>query len=302
MAPTSDMPAYPNWMRLNPFIDEAIKRDLGAQRDFLLHLLWLATLVVAFGVVLEGIEHFTRHPKYRLDPRTGKAVIRWTLIAIRSSVITAGWALVAIGVVGEFVFENLVSGAEERVQTFNNTLIEISRREAAFANESAAMAIVYASRLDREAQKFRAQAREAERRIGELAEGSRLELKRLAKPRTLGNNDEMKRLHLELVKYSGTTFTLYTYPNGEAIDFALEIYNMLTVAGWKVIPWPGGIMDKFGINYGDRNMINGGGGQWPALLALSRVMERAGIITNGLLGQEHASPVTPVQIVIGQKK
>jgi hypothetical protein len=96
-----------------PALDELVRIDLQRLRDSYFWWLIVCTAVVAVGVVLEEAEyifHFLVKP--RLDISTGMYVPPYRRVAALKWVTKLGWILIVVGVVGEGVFESLVSRAD----------------------------------------------------------------------------------------------------------------------------------------------------------------------------------------------
>jgi hypothetical protein len=121
-------------------LDNLVKADLLQWRDMWFHCLLWSTGIVALGLALEGPELWHEIKHILLDRRDGRMFFvrtshevppRWKVWAF------VGWVLIVVGVIGEGIFEGIVSSADGKVQTFNNILLEATQREAGSAAKSA---------------------------------------------------------------------------------------------------------------------------------------------------------------------
>src|SRR4051794_33247227 len=86
----------PTW--LIDSLDEPVRTDLRGIRDELFHWLLICTVLVAAGVILEGLEYLkTRNVHVRIHPFTG---LRSRLATFVKFTVVLGWALVSVGVAG----------------------------------------------------------------------------------------------------------------------------------------------------------------------------------------------------------
>jgi hypothetical protein len=114
--------------------DESIKSELEAARDFWFRWLIASTVLVFIGVVLEEAEGWTSYLK-RLLPLQPITEYRLTKKLARF-----GWILIVAGVMGEGMFEVLVSRADARLHRFDEALLTEGKREAGDAAASAKIA------------------------------------------------------------------------------------------------------------------------------------------------------------------
>lgn len=122
-------------------LDNIVRADLLKWRDMWFDCLVASTIVVAVGLGLEYFELREELKHLRLDRRDRQMFFKPTPheIAAKWKVLAfAGWVLIVVGVVCEIGFETMVSLADSKVQTFNDTLLEDTRREAMLAVERAA--------------------------------------------------------------------------------------------------------------------------------------------------------------------
>ncbi len=142
-------------------LDDSIRVDLRNIRDE--YFVWLLILagLVAIGVILEGPEIIQeiRHlldrlknwgrTRLKLDSRSGMPIAKKEHKLDRVKLFGAlGWALVSVGVGGEFVCDKLVSDADALLQHFNEILLTETQRETARANERAGNALMQAASAD----------------------------------------------------------------------------------------------------------------------------------------------------------
>ncbi len=118
-------------------LDELVRADLKNRRDFYFTWLLIATGAVLTGILMEG-------PEAARDLREGFRKRRspnladshhplWVLI-----LTSIGWLLISSGVVGEGIFEALVSQADGSLQMFNDILLGSANETAGYATERAA--------------------------------------------------------------------------------------------------------------------------------------------------------------------
>jgi hypothetical protein len=208
-------------------LDELTRSDLQNLRDSYFNLLLMSTAVVFFGVLLEGPEIFREiaeevrrllPPRLRLNSATGVPVVqhesgRWIRVSSLFRVSSLlGWALVIIGVIGEGVFEGLMSKADGSLGTFNEILLS-STIDRASENEKEA------ARLNN---------------IAEEEKSARLAIQRQLSWRTL-TPAQAKRIRAKLTPFAGEQFDLATYSSeGECASFVNELYHVALSGGWAL--------------------------------------------------------------------
>src|SRR5580700_5207639 len=100
-------------------LDELARADLQALRDSYFEWLLIATWAVLIGVAMEGPE-VAKDLMDGFERSRGREEKRHPLwVSILSSV---GWLLIVGGIVGEGIFEAMVSSADGSLQTFNDIL------------------------------------------------------------------------------------------------------------------------------------------------------------------------------------
>jgi hypothetical protein len=136
-------------MRADPALllrlDEKIRLDLHAGRDGFFVGLLISTGIVLLGVLLEGPE-IVREIS---DPGR-QSVYGWLSILedrLAKSLSLVGWFVLILGLVGEAVFEGLVSKADGQVQTFDDIVVSDAIRNAGAAVQQAANAEVRAAKI-----------------------------------------------------------------------------------------------------------------------------------------------------------
>jgi hypothetical protein len=116
-------------------VDELVRADLQDLRDSYFQWLLIATGAVFIGVIMEG-------PEVVRDLLEGFRTSRNSDVTITNShhpmwvllLSSIGWVLISGGVIGEGIFEALVSKADGVVQTFNNILLADTQRQTSEAN------------------------------------------------------------------------------------------------------------------------------------------------------------------------
>ena len=174
-----------------------------------------------------------------------------------------GWILVVAGVVGEGVFEAVVSKADGELQTFNDTLLKAAEKEIALARVDAESSKATAKGFESRIAESNARVATAEARTAEAsakAEGFRadiakanksaasaiaeaakanLELVRLRTPRTL-SKEQRDRIITKLKAFPDTPFDLYVNTDPESAQLMETLEAVLRSAGWKfTIPGDG---------------------------------------------------------------
>jgi len=224
-------------------IDECVRIELKAFRDSYFHWLFICTIAVFVGVVLEEFDSLPVG-KPRLDSAKGIFVPRYGLIKWKKRLAKLGWILIVLGVLGEGVFEYEFSSADELLQALDENLLADTQKETAFAAERAAAANERTSELQREAEQLRKDA-EGER----LA---RVELEKQIQPRTIPESDRKKlgkKLGTFAPSFKGRKVRILSQSgDAEGILCSLEIMDILARAGIEVDP--AGIGSLFGVGGG----------------------------------------------------
>jgi hypothetical protein len=200
-------------MRVPPEIlrhlDDLVRLDLQNLRDSYFDWLLAATYVVLVGCAMEG-------PEIVLDvheslTRRGRILLAephpfWVVI-----LSAVGWLFIVGGIVGEGVYETLVSSADGSLQTFNNITL-------ASASERALNAEIIAKNLDSKNLSLQIDL---------------LKLRREAGARRLtGEQIETMRRVLE---HTPTPITVVShFMDAEASDFADDFRSALALAHWNV--------------------------------------------------------------------
>jgi len=254
-------------------LDNLVRADLLQWRDMWFHWLLVSTGIVAVGLALEGPElwHEIRH--IRLDRRDRRMFFvhtshevppRWKVFAF------CGWILIVIGVMGEGIFEGMVSRADSQVQTFDNILLEAAQKAAGAAAKSAKIAHEEADAVKGIADEARADAKDAlakaqaaQRELAhaetdaaraqavssnalnksteaeshlrdamQLASEAQAELKRVTLPRQLLTQSSQVVTPLKAFKDQEYVFSAVA-ADGEALRFLVQIDALLKAAGWK---------------------------------------------------------------------
>jgi hypothetical protein len=208
-------------------LDELARADLQALRDSYFEWLLIATWAVLIGVAMEGPE-VAKDLMDGFERSRGREEKRHPLwVSILSSV---GWLLIVGGIVGEGIFEAMVSSADGSLQTFNDILLASAGDRASAADERVAIVNSNTKSLgiDLEAEKqktARAQADLADAQRKLVAVLQREMLTRNVDP------DAIERLK-NFPKATATV--LFKALDGEAAWFAERVRVALLAAGWNV--------------------------------------------------------------------
>jgi hypothetical protein len=211
-------------------LDDSVRADVRRLQDNSFHWLLGCTMLVAVGVVLEGLEH-SQHlfgaAAFRIDPFNGiPHIVKRRAPNFVKGIVIFGWFLVAIGVAGEFVCDALISQADEVVQTLNEILLNEGRTEAARANE-------HAWQLERDNLILRTDL-ERIRKAGE--------------PRRL-TTVQAERLRRVLHGYTASLVILFAPFDLEAADFAADFADAFSKSKWEAKMEPYG-RPGYGVSVG----------------------------------------------------
>jgi hypothetical protein len=144
-------------------IDEYVRSDLQGLRDWYFSCLRYSTIGVALGVVLEEAESYPFR-KQSLN-RYGAMVVRHRLVSWVRKIEKIGWGLIIFGVIGEGVFESLVSRTDGLIQTFNDISLADTQRQTSEANVRVASAELAAESTKVIAMGYKAQIEDANARV-----------------------------------------------------------------------------------------------------------------------------------------
>jgi hypothetical protein len=230
---------------LTEALDSIVKADLLNWRDVWFHRLLWSTAAVALGLAFEGPELWLEIRHIRLDRRDRRMFFAPTRHEIGSTwkmLAFIGWVLIVLGVMGEGIFEAMVSRVDDQVQTFSDILLEDAQRQAGDARMRTA-------ELEKEAAQLRLQM--ADRHIT-LAQ--RQKMLSILKPRSGASTS------IEFLTPSGT----------DAPEFSEEIREIFRDAGWKV-PKPTGVL--LSRNSPVRGFVIEGGKTKPELRAARKALQ-----------------------------
>lgn len=174
--------------------DELISRDLSELHNWYFLLVLIFAGMVALGVILEGpevIHEFRSKPGTSHRPWVKKAGL-------------IGWVLVALGVAGEVVFEELASWADGASHAFSDILLADARKQAAQAEAVArsfesriAESKMVAAEANERAKKYEAGIAEANARAksaeAQVASANAM----AAEARSMAESERLERLKLE---------------------------------------------------------------------------------------------------------
>lgn len=265
-------------------LDDLVRLDFETFRDIWFNRLLISTAVVAIGLLFELPEIWDESVSAirALRQKVVHEIAPWMKL-----LVSVGWLLIVVGVVGEFVADSFVSKADGIVLTFDETLIADAQRKTGLASERAAGAFERAARTEREASQeneraaiaeqqaqqeneraakaleaaetarkeaegFQLQIAQANERAAsaeQRAKESELELARIRAPRSLTNIPE---LVAALTPFKGTEYTLNVFMDDESIQFTKIVAGALDAAGW-VRRQPAGIdlgIPTIGMDFG----------------------------------------------------
>lgn len=245
-------------------VDGLIHTGFEAYRATCFNWLLAATALVIVGLVLEGpelwleitaiVQHwrFTRNFHFSFPEEHAPDWVK--LIAF------VGWLFIVVGVAGEYVADSFVSKADGYVQTFDEILLNEAQRNTSFARERASAAYERAAQTEKEAAddlKATNIARQKAEEARQKAEGFQLQVAQ-ANERAANAERETAKLtnrfsdrvltyeqiatmFPKLHAFSGQEFIITAYWEiREPKTLAERIFTLLTTAGWKHTPLPGG--------------------------------------------------------------
>jgi hypothetical protein len=246
-------------------IDDLVRSDFESFRNIWFNRLLISTGIVAVGLLFE-LPEIWHESVSAVVPRHTQIheIAPWMKL-----LVSVGWLLIVIGVVGEFVADSFVSKADGIVTTFNEALLADAQRKTGLANERAASAFERAAQTEREASQENERAAMAEQQAQEEneraakalgaaetarkeAEGfqlqiaqanerassaeqraneAELELARIKTPRSLIHVPE---LISALEPFRGTEYVFVSvFQDEESIYFLRAIDDVLQKAGWE---------------------------------------------------------------------
>lgn len=193
-------------------LDESIKNELEAARAWYFEWLIVSTVVVFVGVLLEEAEGWVPYLK-RVLPL--QPITEYRLVKKLSKL---GWILICMGVMGEGVFEVLVSRADTKLQHFQDNLITEARRQAGDAATSAKEA-------GDEAVRAKKAADDAEAKLAKIVDA--------LKPRELSDKDE-KDIANAVRPFAKPTICVEVRTLWNPPRLAYQIFAALKNAGFSV--------------------------------------------------------------------
>jgi hypothetical protein len=255
-------------------LDDLVRSEFESFRNIWFNRLLISTAVVAVGLLFELPEIWHDSIRAIRDLRHSSTPTPEVSARIKL-LISVGWLLIVVGVIGEFVADSFVSKADGIVQTFDETLITDAQRKTGLASERAASAFERAAQTEQEASQeneraamaeqqaqqeneraakaldaaetarkeaegFQLQIAQANERAANAEERTKkaeLELARIRTPRSLTNVPE---LIASLEPFKGTEYTLNVFMDDESMQFAKVVGGALEAAGW-VRKQPAGI-------------------------------------------------------------
>lgn len=207
-------------------LDSSMKGSMEALRDEFFWWLVAAAIVVAAGVVLEGIEQWKQGREHFRGVKYSRQAE-----GIFLSVGIAGWALVAIGVISEFVLEPLVSQADSKIQTFDSILLTDADRKAGESYERAA-------RLERDNIELQGALIAAKTRLEQEIQNTTKAQKAAAEAlaaRILPRTVKIESLAVLKTMRPSDVEIQFREQDPEAWIFAIRIRDELKAIGWNVL-------------------------------------------------------------------
>lgn len=209
-------------------LDDLIRADLEAYRDFWFHQLLLATLLVVVGLVLEGpelwyeitsiIRQWCSMPKFSTPEKHAPNWVK--LLAF------IGWLLIVGGVAGEYVADSFLSKADGYVEQFDEILLKEATRQSSSANAKSAMAYARAAETERGAAQLKKDA--------EAEHSARVKIEARVAWRTLDPKTKSE-IESHLNQFAkASALVAYNGDDVEAAIFASDIASALHAAKWDV--------------------------------------------------------------------
>jgi hypothetical protein len=246
---------------------DAIRESLQRNADKWFHWLLVSSVVVAVGVAFEAPESTIAIKRwYRLKRKRDTPPANETSFAIPASYL--GLILVIAGVVGEGVFEGLLSNADTALRWHDDQILADTQQKAGDAKAAADAAVADAKQLttdlatatselkkanegDKKAEDDAGAANTKAAALDLKAEELRKandELEKDLSPRIFRNQPQAIKA---LREFLGTTVRLKYLLDPEAVRTAEQINFVLNQAGWIVIPEPASSVDAGVIPMGD---------------------------------------------------
>jgi hypothetical protein len=229
---------------LSPFssivarLDESIKNELEANRDFWFAWLIVSTVLVFIGVVFEEAEDWMRYLKQLLPLQP------LTEYRLTKKLAKIGRILIVAGVMGEGICEVLVFRADANLQRFDEALLTEARRQSFEAATSATTAHAEADAVQKETDELTARLGNATTQLGTLeekiaAQGARWKLLVKVAPELARNLAPFagQRVGLFVCGQQGVTEqeTIETW-GAIASILGTETISGVTGAKWNILP------------------------------------------------------------------
>lgn len=225
---------------------KSLIKTLEMQRAGLDNWLSFWTWLVVIGVVLEVVFVIRTYRSELSDWARGivhppdRPSRLWLVLEL------AGILLVALGVAGELVIDAKIGNVETQIRNANDARAIFLESEAGDAATSAHSASLDAQAARTNSDAANTAAGKAQQKASNaftVARGARMEadlfkqdlaneqaeLDRIRTPRSLIDTD---KLTAALRPFGGTTYTLFTFPDGESIHLTEAIGNILKDADW----------------------------------------------------------------------
>ncbi|HUL32479.1 MAG TPA: hypothetical protein VL128_01240 [Candidatus Eisenbacteria bacterium] len=199
-------------------LDESVRQDLEALRNKYFAYLVAATVAVALGVILEEAEEWLRYVN-RLLPL--KEITEYRLAR---KLVKLGWMLIVIGVMGEGVFEVLVSRADALAHAFDEILLMEARKQAGDAATSAKIAREEADASEVAAKSAKQEAED----VSKLAN----QLHGYLTPRSL-TQKEMDDLRDSLKPFADPNILIVVEGSWGAPTVPIQVWNSIKAAGFE---------------------------------------------------------------------
>jgi hypothetical protein len=203
--------------RLGSLAFDPVRLSLEAKGAKWFHWLLISGAVVALGCVLEVWETYVSlvswwHGRSGRPHKENEASWRIPIAAL-------GLVLVILGVIGETVFEGLVSNSDASIRTHESDVLSRAEEAASTANQKAGDAYERASANEREAARLKKEAEDERMK--------RVELEKQIQPRHLSEKQQNTLVNELDKSRSGGDLTIGVLPHdGEARLYAMDFEHV----------------------------------------------------------------------------
>ena len=274
---------------LSSWSNGSLSDDLKQIRDCWFLLVIICTALVAVGAFLEEAEHWLSVGKPKWDMRRGildPIIVPNPWVERREKLIRIGWILLLVGIIGEGVFEALTANADSRLESFDETLLQIAEEQAGKASDSAKVA-------HQEADDVAIEAKDIEKRLDKassLINGFENKISAQG-PRAKALAKIGPELTKKLNKFKGQRVKLFLCGQSDAASqemvnvwqFIHSLLGTETVAGLKEAEW---VIVSPNINFtqgcGAARELGLGISVYVSKLAPQRTLEAAEVLASGI--------------------